>query len=217
MLRYLSSQGRSRRKHRAGQRGRSGSRRAFLVAVAISGLVSGCAGAGGREQGSGPAAGDSRYVAGDGTTEMFQPAVRKAAPEIKATTFEGTPYRLSDRRGKIVVVNFWASWCAPCRAEAPALQQISQDYRDEGVEVLGIDIKDGRPSAKAFLRTFKITYPTVYDQPGRIPLAFWKTVPPNALPSTLIVDREGKIAARIIGETKHSSLNRLVSQVVAER
>jgi len=190
---------------------------AMLLATLLIVALAGCAGTDStRSSGSG-SAGDARYVAGDGTTQVIKPAERRAAPAITGTTFEAKPYRLSDHRGKTVVVNFWASWCAPCRAEAPAFQQLSVDHKGKGVEFVGVDIKDGKQNAQAFLRTFKITYPSLYDQPGEIALAFRETVPPNAIPSTIIIDRQGRVAARIIGPATHSALRRLVAQIAAER
>lgn len=188
---------------------------ALLPALLLAPLLAaGCAGTDAAR--TGPGGTDSRYVAGDGTTEVIEPAKRKAAPPITGTTFDGAAYRLADHRGKTVVINFWASWCAPCRAESPALEQVYQEHKSKGVEFLGVNIKDGRENAKAFLRNVKTTYPNLYDQPGEIALGFRDTVPPNAIPSTIVVDRKGKVAARIIGPTTLSALRRLVSRVAAE-
>jgi thiol-disulfide isomerase/thioredoxin len=185
-----------------------------LVATAV-GLISGCAG---DTSGPGGAPGnESRFVAGDGTTQVIEPPERRPAPEVAGTTLDDRAYRLADHRGKTVVVNFWASWCAPCRAEAPALREVYQRHKGDGVEFLGIAVKDGRAGAKAFLRNIEPGYPSLYDQPGELALAFRDTVPPNAIPSTIIIDRKARVAARVIGPVTHSALERLVGRIAAER
>jgi thiol-disulfide isomerase/thioredoxin len=176
--------------------------------------LAGCAG--GQSVQSGPGSGDSRYVAGSGNAELIKPADRKSGPRAEGTSLEGAPVRLGDLQGKVVVINFWASWCAPCRAEAPALEKIHTDDAAKGVEFVGIDIRDGKEPAKAFVRSFKIGYPSIFDPDGQVTLAF-RDVPPNAVPSTLVLDRQGRVAARIIGATTYSKLGPLVAQVAAEK
>ncbi|GLY79899.1 TlpA family protein disulfide reductase [Actinoallomurus iriomotensis] len=189
-------------------------RRVFTVpaVVLLGGVLAGCAGASAVQSGAG--AGDSRYVAGDNVSEIVKD--RKPAPAVQGTTLDGKPFKLSDYTGKIVVVNFWASWCAPCRAEAPTMQKISDENKDSGVQFVGVDIKDGKDNAQAFLRTYKITYPSLFDQAGQIALAF-RDIPPNAVPSTLIVDRKGQIAARAIGSVSYTSLRDIVTRLAAEK
>lgn len=183
---------------------------AGAVAVAAAGLLAGCAGTQAAQ--TGPGAGDSRYVAGDGSSRVIKPADRKAAPRARGITLDGEPFDLATLRGKVVVVNFWASWCAPCRGEAPALEQVYREHKAQGVEFAGVDIKDDSDPAKAFVRKFKVGYPSVIDQDGQVTLAF-RDVPPNAVPSTLILDRQGRIAASVIGATTYDRLTRLLGQV----
>lgn len=180
--------------------------------VLLGGLLAGCAGTSAMRNGNG--AGDSRYVPGSGISEVIKN--RKPAPEVKGTTLDGRPLTLADFKGKIVVVNFWASWCAPCRAEAPSMQKIYEETKASGVQFVGIDIKDGKDNAQAFLRTFKITYPSLYDQAGQAALAF-RDIPPNAVPSTLVIDRRGAIAARAIGGVSYTSLRDIVTRLAAEK
>jgi thiol-disulfide isomerase/thioredoxin len=179
-------------------------------ALAAAGLLSGCAGTQAAQ--TGPGAGDSRYVAGDGSSRVIKPAARRAAPRARGTTLDGKPFDLTTLRGKVVVVNFWASWCAPCRGEAPALEQVYREHRSQGVEFAGVDIKDDPDPARAFVRKFKVDYSSVVDQDGQVTLAF-RDVPPNAVPSTLILDRQGRIAASVIGATSYDRLTRLLGQV----
>jgi thiol-disulfide isomerase/thioredoxin len=182
------------------------------MAVAGAGSLAGCAGTQAAQ--TGPGAGDSRYVAGDGSSRVIEPAGRKPAPRARGTTLDGKPFDLADLRGKVVVVNFWASWCAPCRGEALALEQVYREHRAKGVEFAGVDIKDDREPAKAFVRKFKVGYPSVVDQDGQVTLAF-RDVPPNAVPSTLILDRQGRIAASVIGATTYDRLTALLGRVAA--
>ncbi|GAA0333850.1 TlpA family protein disulfide reductase [Actinoallomurus spadix] len=177
-----------------------------------AGVLAGCAGTDAVQSGAGNS--DSRYVAGDNSSQIIKN--RKPAPQVKGTTLDGKAFDLAAQRGKVTVVNFWASWCAPCRAEAPTMEQIYEQTKGSGVEFLGVDIKDGKGNAQAFVRTFKITYPSLYDQAGQVALAF-RDIPPNAVPSTLIVDRQGKVAVRVIGSVPYSRLRDLVTKVAAEK
>jgi len=180
------------------------------VSTAVAGLVAGCAGTQAAQNGTDE--GDSRYVAGDGSSRVIKPAERKPAPRARGTTLDGKPFDLAALRGQVVVVNFWASWCGPCRGEAPALEQVYREHKAKGVEFAGVDIKDDREPAKAFVRTFKVEYPSIVDQDGQVTLAF-RDVPPNAVPSTLILDRQGRIAASVIGATTYNRLTALLGQV----
>jgi thiol-disulfide isomerase/thioredoxin len=183
---------------------------ATAAAIAATGLLAGCAGTQAAQ--TGPGGSDSRYVAGDGSARFIQPAGRKPAPRASGTTLDGTSLDLSSLRGKVVVVNFWASWCAPCRGEAPALEQIYREQKAKGVAFAGVDIKDDQQPAKAFVRKFKVEYPSIVDQDGQVTLAF-RDVPPNAVPSTLILDRQGRIAASVIGATTYTALTALLAKV----
>ncbi len=186
--------------------------RHVLTAVPAVFLLAGCAGAGAVQ--SGPGGGDSRYVAGDTGTQMLK--TRKPAPAVQGTTLDGKPFALAGLKGKVVVINFWAAWCAPCRAEAPTMEKVFEESKAQGVEFVGVDIKDGKDNAQAFARTFKITYPSLYDQAGQIALSF-RDIPPNAVPSTLVVDRQGRIAARAIGSVPYAALKDMVTRLSAEK
>ena len=129
-----------------------------------------------------------------GTVETFPADKRHPAPAITGELLDGTAFDVSAWKGNVVVVNFWGSWCAPCRAEAPDLQATYLATKDLGVEFLGIDVRDGRDAAKAFQESFAITYPSLFDPPGRISLGF-ADVPPNVVPATILLDRTLLIAA----------------------
>jgi thiol-disulfide isomerase/thioredoxin len=181
---------------------------AFAAACA---LLAGCADTGA----SGDATGGNRFIAGDGTVQKIKAADRRA-PRVSGTTLEGERLDLAGYRGDVVVVNFWASWCAPCRGEAPSLQQIHRETEGKGVRFLGVAFKDAKANAEAFERKFKITYPSLFDADGQATLAF-REVPPNAIPTTLVLDEQGRVAARVIGATTYSKLKPLVDETLAER
>ncbi|WP_067971435.1 TlpA family protein disulfide reductase [Nocardiopsis trehalosi] len=186
--------------------------RAAAALAALAFLAAGCAG--GLESSNG--ATDSRFVEGDGSSTAFAPGDRAAAPDVSGETLDGDPVRLADYEGSVLVINFWASWCGPCRAETPVLEEVYTEHKDDGLEFLGVNIKDNATAARAFEDNQGATYPSLYDQPGEVPQAFRDTVPPAAIPSTLVLDREGRIAARVIGETTYNQLTDLVEPVVAE-
>ncbi|MGP4024521.1 TlpA family protein disulfide reductase [Actinomadura sp. 3N407] len=188
--------------------------RATAAAVALCGLLAGCAGTSASENGQGGDA--NRFISGDGNVTEYKPAGRTGVQGVTGELLDGKPFKLADLKGKVVVVNFWASWCAPCRGEAPSLQHVYTENKDKGVEFLGVNFKDSKANAEAFERKFKITYPSLFDADGQVTLAF-REVPPSAIPSTLVLDRQGRVAARIIGATTYSKLNPLVAKVAAEK
>ncbi|MFA1549343.1 TlpA family protein disulfide reductase [Actinomadura chokoriensis] len=188
--------------------------RVAASAVALCGLLAGCAGT--NAAGSGPDGGDNRFISGDGNVTEYKPSGRKSVQDVTGERLDGTAFKLSELKGKVVVVNFWASWCAPCRGEAPSLEQVHTENKAKGVDFVGVNFKDSKPNAQAFERKFKVTYPSLFDADGQVTLAF-REVPPSAIPSTLVLDRQGRVAARVIGATTYSKLSPLVAKVVAEQ
>ena len=113
-------------------------------------------------------------------------------------------------------LNIWASWCAPCRAEAPALEQLSRELGPEGVQFVGINTRDTKTAAEAFVKRFDLTYPDVWDPDGKIQLQFRGTLPPQAIPSTLVIDRQGRVAARILGKVDRTQMRELLKDLLVE-
>lgn len=166
--------------------------------------------------GSGGNAGaDTAFVAGDGSIVLIAPEERGPAPDLVGPTLEGGEFRLSDYRGQVVVLNVWASWCAPCRAEAPDLEAVWLAVKDDGVQFVGLDTRDTVEAARAFVDAYGVTYPNVIDADGRLQLLFSDTLPPQAIPSTLVVDREGRVAGRILGRISQATLTALIEDVAA--
>jgi len=159
---------------------------------------------------------EAGYVAGDGSALVLPEGERQPAPAIAGPTLDGATWSLADQQGQVVVANVWASWCAPCRAEAPVLQQTYLDFQDQGVTFVGIDTRDSDAAAQAFVNRYGITYPNLVDPDGQLQLAFRETLPPQAIPSTVIIDAEGRVAARILGEVDPTVLAGILSSLVAE-
>jgi len=159
---------------------------------------------------------DSGFIAGDGSLIVVPPASRVQAPDVVGTTLDGTDFRLSDHRGDVVVLNVWASWCAPCRAEAPVLRAAAEDLGARGVTFVGLDTRDSDVSARSFVEKQGITYPNIVDPDGQIQLLFADSLPPQAIPSTLVIDREGRVAARALGRVSESSIRGMVEPLLTE-
>lgn len=140
---------------------------------------------------------------------------RQALPALAGTTLDEQPLDVADYRGQVVVLNFWASWCPPCRAETPALLEVAAQTADLGVQLIGVNVKDERSSALAFERNQEVTYPSLYDQPGELLLRFRRIVPQTP-PTTLIIDEQGRIAGFFAGQVRLSDLLGPVQQVAAE-
>lgn len=162
------------------------------------------------------ASGEAGYVSGDGVSVEIPAADRDAAIEFTGTTFDGEPVDMATTRGEVMVLNVWYASCPPCRKEAPDLQAIHEEYADQGVSFLGVNVRDTAGPAKAFEENYGITYPSVPDTDAQIMYALRGQVAPNAVPSTLVLDKEGRVAARISGAADPSVLRAMIDAVVAE-
>jgi thiol-disulfide isomerase/thioredoxin len=132
---------------------------------------------------------------------------------VSGTTLDGRRLSLAAYRGHVVVVNVWGSWCPPCRAEAPMLARAARRLRPRGVVFVGIDSRNPEQAGpRAFVRRYRIPYESIYDPDGRTLLAFHDTLPPNSIPSTVILDRQGRVAASVIGEITRTTLVDLVHE-----
>lgn len=185
-------------------------RLAAVAAAALVLLVSGCGSA------TDATSADSGFVAGDGSIVVLPEAQRVAAPDLVGTTLDGDTFRLADQRGEVVVMNVWASWCAPCRAEAPTLAALSDELDGQGVQFVGLDTRDSDVPARAFAEKFGIGYPNVIDRDGQLQLLFGDSLPPQAIPSTLVIDAEGRVAARALGKVSESSLRGMIEPLLAD-
>ena len=155
------------------------------------------------------------FVSGSAGTTVYGAASGPAAPRLTGTLLSGDKFALTQYGGHVVVLNFWGSWCTPCRAEAPSLAQLARHFTPRGVRFLGVDIRDSPATAEAFQSRFGISYPSLNDPGDEIALDFRDTVPPAGIPTTLVIGRSGRIAARIIGEVSYPGLRGLISQALA--
>jgi len=180
-----------------------------LFAVAALVLVTaGCSR--GTEQAAG---GDYRFVQSAPGIESVAAGSRTPAPPLAGSQVNGQPFDLSSTRGSVTVVNFWASWCAPCRAETPNLESVAKQTQGQGVRFVGVNVKDSRSAAASFMRAKGVSYPSLYDDDGTL-AATWPV--PVTLPSTVVLDREGRIAARFRAAVSSDDLLPVVQRVSAE-
>jgi thiol-disulfide isomerase/thioredoxin len=183
------------------------------VSAGLAGIltVAGCSPGAGTGSLAAQQAGDVRA----GTVETFLAADRKPAPAVTGELLDGSRFDLSGWRGRVVVVNFWGSWCAPCRAEAPELEATFQATKGLGVEFLGVDVRDEHDAATSFQGGFGISYPSLFDPPGKVVLGF-RDVSPNVVPSTVLIDRELRIAAVFRKRVTQRELEAAVRAVAGE-
>lgn len=145
--------------------------------------------------------GDKGYVVGNGVITRLSADERVKPGPVVGKTLEGEEVSLADFKGQVVVLNVWGSWCPPCRKEAPLLAQAARTLEPEGVAFLGINTRDSSTDqGLAFQKKYDVPYPSIYDPSGQTLLAFRRTLNPNSIPTTLIIDADGKVAASILGE-----------------
>jgi thiol-disulfide isomerase/thioredoxin len=159
------------------------------------------------------------FVAGDHTITLLAPDQRPVPGALRGQTIEGQTLDLASQKGHAVVLNVWGSWCAPCQKEAPALQKASQELKPKGVTFIGINTRENgnKEAAAAFERAHGITYPSLFDADSTALLALRGAVSANAIPSTVVIDPQGRIAARISGATTTVTLVDLVDDVLSGR
>ncbi|MFG3054411.1 TlpA family protein disulfide reductase [Kitasatospora sp. NPDC048239] len=189
---------------------------AATTAAAAALVLTGCS----SSASSGSGDGQIGFVSAKGSTiSKASAGHRQDAPDISGSTLEGKPVKLSDYRGKVVVLNVWGSWCGPCRAEADDLQRVWDKYKDQDVQFLGINTRDPEiANAVRFEQEKGVTFPSLYDPAGTQLLKFPKgSLNLQSLPTTLVVDREGRLAARAVGGQTDDVLESVLQPVVAEQ
>ena len=189
-------------------------RRSAGLLVAVAGLLlTGCStGSGAVDVNNG---GEFRFVAGTAAGEVIPVAERQSAPEFSGTLLTGEEFTSSELAGDVAVLNFWGSWCAPCRVETPEFQTVYSEVADSGVQFLGLNVKDQQQFAEAFVDSKGITFPSLFDPKGEVALAF-RDYPANAIPSTIVLDRDGRVAAVYTGEVRQDDLRAVVAQLTGE-
>jgi peroxiredoxin len=186
-----------------------------LVAAALLGAagLAGCStGAGQVDVANG---GEFRFVQGTPAGTVIPAGERAGAPQFSGTLLGGGEFDSAQLDGDVAVLNFWGSWCAPCRVETPQFQEVYDEVRDDGVQFLGLNVKDVEQLADAFVASKGITFPSLYDPTGEIALAF-RDYPATAIPSTIVLDREGRVAAVYTGEVRQDDLRAVLDRVLGE-
>ena len=149
----------------------------------------------------------------DGTQDFLgAKAMEEPAPALAGDSVDGRSVALSDLRGSVVVVNFWATWCDPCRDEQPELVGLADDYRAKGVEFLGVNERDDTAKARGWIEEFDVSYPSIVDESGAWAddFAFF------GLPDTYVIDPQGTIRWAVYGQTDAAQLKELIDGVLAE-
>jgi len=154
-------------------------------------------------------------VDGNASAVVYATGHRPLAPEFTATTLTGSSLSFSSYRGKVVVLNFWGSWCVPCREEASILSAAAVRYQPSGVSFLGVDVRDTAASAQAFARSFHVRYPSVSDPSSVITQDFTAAVPIAGTPTTLVIDRTGHVAGAVFGAVTYPELTAILAKVTA--
>ena len=178
------------------------------VACAALGIAAGCStGSDAVNQMNGS---DNGFVSGAAATKVYAANDRPKAPAVSGTLLDGSAYNLASDRGHVVVLNFWGSWCAPCRVEAADIQSVHAATQAQGVDFVGVNIRDEKDAATAYEQAHGITYPSINDPAGRVALQF-RQVPPSDIPSTIVIDANGHIAAVHLGSVSADELTSMIS------
>jgi peroxiredoxin len=188
-------------------------RRLLALAAALA-VLAGCST--GSDQVDVNNGGEFRFVQATPAGEVIPVDERATAPDFAGTLLDGTQFESADLSGEVAVLNFWGSWCPPCRVETPEFQEVYAEVRDEGVEFLGLNVKEQDPQlAEAFVDRFGIEFPSLSDPRGEVALAF-RDYPANAIPSTIVLDTEYRVAAVYTGTVSKENLRRVIDLVVEE-
>ena len=167
--------------------------RLLLAVLLVGAVTSGCE--------DSADTGDKGYVDGTGKITRLSVGDRRPPREVSGTTLDGEDLSLDEYAGQVVVLNVWGSWCAPCRKEARTLAAAARELEADGVAFVGVNTKDSSPQqGLAFERRYDVPYPSFFDPSGRTLLAFRGTLIPSAIPSTVVIDEQGRVAASILGE-----------------
>ena len=159
---------------------------------------------------------DQGYQSGDGSVRVWNAQERGESVLLKGKDFAGQERSTEDLQGNVVVLNTWYAACPPCRSEAPDLLAIATEHAADDVEFLGINRTDDAGAAQAFEREFDITWPSIEDRSGQAIATLAGIVPIKAVPTTVVLDQQGRVAARVLGQIDKSTLDTLISDLLNE-
>lgn len=177
-----------------------------ILALGLALLAPACSGKGGAET-----AGQRIKAATGYSLTRYEVADRRTPKAWTGPNLRGGRIRSSDFTGSVTVVNFWASWCNPCRQEQEELESLYKEYASKGVRFIGVNIRDTRVNARAYLDEFGVTYPSVENQDSSIAFKFRVLF----IPTTFVLDERGRIAARVTGETVEGDLRMALDEELA--
>lgn len=188
----------------------------FLSAIAAGALllsaVTACTGKNAVDQSAGS---QFRFVSGTTVGHTIDAANRKKVGDFTGELLDGSKLSLSQDAGKIVVINYWATWCGPCKIETPQFDSVYRTNKAKSVEFVGVDTKDIRSQAQSFVKDNDISYPIVFDEPGKTALRLGK-IPSTALPFTVILDKQHRVAAVYLHALTPKDLQPVLDKLLAE-
>lgn len=158
---------------------------------------------------------DQGYVSGSGVVSQVAVEDRGDPLDLSFETLDGKSMSLADLRPTPVVVNLWYAACPPCRKEAPDLKSVSEEFGDKA-QFIGVNVRDQEAAANAFIQNYQVPYPNMLDSNGEMVSLLSGVLPPQATPSTVVLDAKGRAAARVVGEIDASTLKGLIEDVLAE-
>lgn len=179
---------------------------AFVIAL------SGCTA--GNTAGLSASPGQFRFANATAPGTLIPAAARKPVAAMTGTLISGGTFDLASQRGAVVLINLWASWCAPCVLESPMLESVHRALSSRGVVFVGIDIKDERQAAQSFITDNHMTYPMVYDEQAKTALQLG--IPAGGLPITALIDRAGRVAAVYVGAVHRAEITTALQDLASE-
>jgi peroxiredoxin len=188
-------------------------KRALLALVASVLALAACTGKNAVDQNNNSA---FKFQTGTPLGKLYPAADRKPAGSFTGQLLDGGTTSLAATKGKVVVINFWATWCGPCTTETPQFDLVYRSIKARGVDFLGIDTKDVKSNAQSFVKTYDISYPIVFDEQGETALRLGN-LPAAALPFTVLIDKQGRVAAVYIVRLAAKDLTGALDKLLAER
>jgi thiol-disulfide isomerase/thioredoxin len=184
----------------------------LLAASLLTTVLAGCSSSGTDRAAAG---GLYRFDQATPAGEVIAASKRSTAPAFSGELLDGSSFDSTELAGSVTLINFWGSWCAPCRVETPDLQAVYAELRDQGVRFMGVDVKDERQLAVAFYKQIGVEYPSLFDPRGEVALAF-RGFPANAVPSTILIDRKGRVAAVYTGAVARDDVRAALTRLLRE-
>jgi peroxiredoxin len=185
-----------------------------LLLIASLGALAACTG--GSDAVDQTAGSEFRFVSGTPTGQTIAPADRKAAPALTGTLLDGGAWNLESQRGKVVVLNFWGSWCPPCRVETPEFNSVYRATKADGVQFVGVAVRDDKQNAADFLANNHVAYPSLFDPAGKTVQRF-RDLRVAGFPFTIVIDRQGRVAAVYVSALVQQDIQPVVTKLAAER